>query len=148
MGCILSIACVPAALPGRFSLGRGALRCLATAAPVAAPAASSTPALPASAVERAHGFTLARAQYVKEYGSHVLLYKHDKTGAVTSGGLPKEARCGSVSVTCSQCIAHSDHGHGADAYFAAPRPPRPTGAELISVLNNDENKTFGVVFRT
>jgi len=52
-------------------------------------------------VREAHGFKLVREQFVKEYDSTVLLYKHDKTGA-----------------------------------------------EVISVLNSDENKTFGVVFRT
>ncbi|GFR50856.1 hypothetical protein Agub_g13138 [Astrephomene gubernaculifera] len=83
--------------------GSQPLRSLASAAAPASAATATTtaPAPPAGAVERAHGFTLQRQQYVKEYGSHVLLYKHDKTGA-----------------------------------------------ELISVLNGDENKTFGVVFRT
>jgi len=72
---------------------RMGLRCFAVAATQVAP--------PAGAVKEAHGFVLDRQQYVKEYDSHVLLYKHKKTGA-----------------------------------------------ELISVLNGDENKTFGVVFRT
>jgi len=27
-------------------------------------------------------------------------------------------------------------------------PPPPAGAQLISVVNSDENKTFGAVFRT
>ncbi|KAG2444514.1 hypothetical protein HXX76_001261 [Chlamydomonas incerta] len=85
-------------LPGAASAGRAALRCLASAAPAVAAAA---PAPPAGVVQKAHGFTLTRQQYVKEYGSHVLMYTHDKTGA-----------------------------------------------EVISVLNTDENKTFGVVFRT
>lgn len=52
-------------------------------------------------IKQAHGFTLAREEYIKEYDSYVLMYKHDRTGA-----------------------------------------------ELISVINSDENKTFGVVFRT
>lgn len=62
-----------------------------------APKATAKPTV----VKQAHGFTLAREEYIKEYDSYVLMYKHDKTGA-----------------------------------------------ELISVLNSDENKTFGVVFRT
>ncbi|GIL59926.1 hypothetical protein Vafri_14582 [Volvox africanus] len=87
-------------VPGGL-MGRQSFHVLAAAAPAVAPAAASTAVLPDAIVEKAHGFTLQRTQFVKEYGSHVLLYKHDKTGA-----------------------------------------------ELISVLNSDENKTFGVVFRT
>ncbi|EFJ46930.1 hypothetical protein VOLCADRAFT_81738 [Volvox carteri f. nagariensis] len=83
------------------TLGRQPFRALATAAPAVASAAATAAAVPVAIVEKAHGFTLQRQQYVKEYGSHVLLYKHDKTGA-----------------------------------------------ELISVLNSDLNKTFGVVLRT
>lgn len=67
-------------------------------------AAAAAPAAQQQAVdipETAHGFTLQRHQFVKEYDSHVCLYKHEKTGA-----------------------------------------------ELISVINGDENKTFGAVFRT
>ncbi|GLC71241.1 hypothetical protein PLESTF_001094000 [Pleodorina starrii] len=86
-------------MPGGL-LGRQSFRALAAAAPAVAPF-PDTPTPPAGIVDKAHGFTLQRQQYVKEYGSHVLMYKHDKTGA-----------------------------------------------ELISVLNGDENKTFGVVFRT
>ena len=67
----------------------------AAAAPQTATKASIT------VVKEAHGFKLERQQFVKEYDSTVLLYKHGKTGA-----------------------------------------------EVISVINGDENKTFGVVFRT
>ncbi|MEW5297561.1 MAG: hypothetical protein WDW36_000765 [Sanguina aurantia] len=63
----------------------------------AAPPAKAAPVI----VQEAHGFKLERQQFVKEYDSEVLFYRHQKTGA-----------------------------------------------ELISVLNSDENKTFGVVFRT
>ncbi|GLI61559.1 hypothetical protein VaNZ11_003968 [Volvox africanus] len=87
-------------VPGGL-MGRQSFHVLGAAAPAVAPAAASTATLPDAIVTKAHGFTLHRTQFVKEYGSHVLLYKHDKTGA-----------------------------------------------ELISVLNNDENKTFGAVFRT
>jgi Zn-dependent M16 (insulinase) family peptidase len=66
----------------------------AAPAPAAAVAAADIP-------KAAHGFTLQRQQFVREYDSHVCLYRHDKTGA-----------------------------------------------ELISVVNSDENKTFGAVFRT
>ncbi|KAL0031729.1 hypothetical protein WJX79_003426 [Trebouxia sp. C0005] len=48
-----------------------------------------------------HGFELQRQQWVAEYNSTVLLYKHKKTGA-----------------------------------------------QVMSLLNKDENKTFGAVFRT
>ena len=45
---------------------------------VAAPEApaQSFPAAP----QEAHGFTLQRAQWVQEYNSQVLLYRHEKTG--------------------------------------------------------------------
>jgi hypothetical protein len=32
-------------------------------------------------IREAHGFVLERDQFIKEYDSHVLLYKHKKTGA-------------------------------------------------------------------
>eukprot|EP00878_Enallax_costatus_P000486 GHUV01000578.1.p1 GENE.GHUV01000578.1~~GHUV01000578.1.p1 ORF type:complete len:1096 (+),score=414.34 GHUV01000578.1:291-3290(+) len=64
---------------------------------VAAPAVEQS----ASFAKEAHGFELKQHKFVREYDSHVLLYKHTKTGA-----------------------------------------------ELISVVNSDENKTFGAVFRT
>ncbi|KAF8058036.1 PREP1 [Scenedesmus sp. PABB004] len=73
--------------------GRRALAAQAVAAPAAAPAASFP--------KEAHGFELVQQQFVREYDSQVLLYRHKKTGA-----------------------------------------------ELISVVNADENKTFGAVFRT
>jgi len=69
------------------------LRCYAALATAVKPTAA--------AVKEAHGFTLQREQFIKEYDSHVLIYKHNKTGA-----------------------------------------------EVISMVNSDENKTFGVVFRT
>ncbi|KAF5843319.1 Metalloenzyme, LuxS/M16 peptidase-like protein [Dunaliella salina] len=67
----------------------------------AAEAPPAVPPAPASAVKEAYGFELQRQQWIKEYDSHMLIYKHKKTGA-----------------------------------------------EVISVVNDDENKTFGVVFRT
>ncbi|KAL4419647.1 hypothetical protein ABPG77_000544, partial [Micractinium sp. CCAP 211/92] len=73
--------------------GRQAARVSAVAAPAEAQA---TPA-----PQKLHGFTLVEQQYVAEYDSQVVLYKHDKTGA-----------------------------------------------QLMSVVNSDENKTFGVTFRT
>jgi hypothetical protein len=85
------------AVPAAFSSTRAPLRCYS-----AAPAAAATITEPERTFAKsAHGFELQRQQYVREYGSHVLLYKHTKTGA-----------------------------------------------ELISVINDDENKTFGAVFRT
>jgi hypothetical protein len=47
---------------------------------VAAPAAAS--ASKQEFVKQAHGFSLVQQQFVREYDSHVLMYKHDKTGAV------------------------------------------------------------------
>lgn len=42
----------------------------------AAPAQEST----VDAVKEAHGFTLVRQEFVKEYNSDVLVYKHEKSG--------------------------------------------------------------------
>uniref|UniRef100_A0A383WCE6 Peptidase M16C associated domain-containing protein n=1 Tax=Tetradesmus obliquus TaxID=3088 RepID=A0A383WCE6_TETOB len=74
--------------------GRRSLSAMAVAAPAAAAPAKDF-------AKEAHGFELVQQQFVREYDSHVLMYKHKKTGA-----------------------------------------------ELISVVNGDENKTFGAVFRT
>lgn len=52
-------------------------------------------------MQAAHGFTLVRDEFIKEYGSRVAIFRHDATGT-----------------------------------------------ECMSVSNDDENKTFGVVFRT
>ena len=62
------------------------------------PADSQADAKPAP--QKLHGFALVEEQYVPEYASKVLLYRHEKTGA-----------------------------------------------QLMSVINSDENKTFGVTFR-
>ena len=83
---------------------RAASSTTAAAAAVQAPPAASSPKVkPADykAPKSAHGFELVREQYVREYDSHVALYRHAKTGA-----------------------------------------------ELMSAVNADENKTFGAVFRT
>ena len=68
-------------------------------AAVAAPAPSTAAVKPAP--KQLHGFTLVEEQYIQEYGSQVLLYRHDKTGA-----------------------------------------------QVMSAINDDENKTFGATFRT
>lgn len=70
-----------------------AQRPVAVAAPI--------PAATKPAPKQLHGFTLVEEQYISEYGSQVLLYRHDKTGA-----------------------------------------------QVMSAINDDENKTFGVTFRT
>ena len=54
-----------------------------------------------AAPKSAHGFTLIEEQYIEEYDSLALLYRHDKTGA-----------------------------------------------QLMSLVNDDENKTFGATLRT
>ncbi|CAG9466039.1 unnamed protein product [Pedinophyceae sp. YPF-701] len=51
--------------------------------------------------QECHGFELVREEYVAEYDSHAMLYRHKKTGS-----------------------------------------------EVMSLVNNDENKTFGAVLRT
>lgn len=47
---------------------------MAVAAPAAAQQANR------EFVKQAHGFSLVQQQFVREYDSHVLMYKHDKTG--------------------------------------------------------------------
>jgi hypothetical protein len=66
---------MPAALGLGRSIGRSTsgLRCYAVAATAVKPPA-------AAAVKEAHGFVLDRQQYISEYDSHVLIYKHKKTG--------------------------------------------------------------------
>ena len=49
---------------------------MAVAAPTAAAAQKSK-----EFVQQAHGFKLVQQQFVREYDSHVLMYKHEKTGA-------------------------------------------------------------------
>jgi Zn-dependent M16 (insulinase) family peptidase len=91
--------------PSALNLLRQAMRSGRTAQPAARISAVAAPAEAAAAQvaapKQAHGFTLVEEQYVPEYNSQVLMYKHDKTGA-----------------------------------------------QLMSVVNSDENKTFGVTFRT
>ena len=48
----------------------------------AAPA--TKPAAAVNVVTEAHGFKLPRQQFVREYDSTVLLYKHEKTGEGSS----------------------------------------------------------------
>lgn len=79
---------------GRHAAGTVATRRVSA---VAAPAPVEATSVP----QEAHGFELVERQYVSEYDSTALLYRHKKTGA-----------------------------------------------QLMSVLNADENKTFGVTFRT
>ena len=66
------------------------------------PKAASTEAPTSAPVPtKLHGFTLVEDQYIEEYGSRALLYRHDGTGA-----------------------------------------------QVMSLINDDENKTFGAIFRT
>ena len=60
---------------------RASLAAHAVAAPEAP--AQSFPA----ALQEVHGFTLQRAQWVQEYNSQVLLYRHEKTGEALQPGL-------------------------------------------------------------
>ena len=77
-----------------FHSRSAALHAVAVATPAPATALKPAP-------KQLHGFTLVEEQYISEYGSQVLLYRHDKTGA-----------------------------------------------QVMSAINDDENKTFGVTFRT
>ncbi|CAD7700528.1 unnamed protein product [Ostreobium quekettii] len=76
---------------------RGVFRVVGAA--VASPRAGAAVATPPP--KEAHGFELVSDEFVKEYDSQVLTYRHKKTGA-----------------------------------------------EVLSLVNDDENKTFSVVFRT
>lgn len=46
----------------------------------AAEAPPATAPAPLSAPKEAHGFELQRQQWIREYDSHMLIYKHKKTG--------------------------------------------------------------------
>lgn len=61
-----------------MGLRAAAWRGTSFAATVDAPPAA--PPAPASAVKEAHGFELQRHKWIKEYDSHMLVYKHKKTG--------------------------------------------------------------------
>jgi hypothetical protein len=72
--------------PGAFLLRRlagPASRPLGVRAYAAAPAAA--PKTMVDVVQRAHGFVLERHQFVREYDSHVCLYRHEKTGGRGGG---------------------------------------------------------------
>ena len=58
----------------------------------AAPA--TKPAAAVNVVTEAHGFKLQRQQFVREYDSTVLLYKHEKTGE--GGALGGRGACAST----------------------------------------------------
>lgn len=73
-GGILRGLSAPAATRSRRSLSA-----MAVAAPVSAAAKQ------AEFVKQAHGFSLVQQQFVREYDSHVLMYKHDKTGGWVGG---------------------------------------------------------------
>ena len=74
-------------------------------------------------------FELVKQQYIEEYDSQVLLYKHKKTGTRLLLSI------NSSVYLCSRSSVQTNWGHGA-------------GAELMSVINQDENKTFGATLRT
>jgi hypothetical protein len=76
--CIIVLAIAAAAGLLRASLlpaaaGRRSLSAMAVAAPAAAAPAKEF-------AKEAHGFELVQQQFVREYDSHVLMYKHKKTG--------------------------------------------------------------------
>lgn len=147
------------------SAWRGAAFAAAMEAPPAATPSSPYPPPPAVAIKEAHGFELQRHQFIREYDSHMLIYKHKKTGACGTQALLQHL--GSVALSSSRSSSSSIRSstrllqqlgrgrpevgskHQLGSLHAPPptRPP-PAGAEVISVINDDENKTFGVVFRT
>jgi hypothetical protein len=69
---------------------RRSLSAMAVAAPAAAQQANREFA------KQAHGFSLVQQQFVREYDSHVLMYKHDKTGG-GPGHLNPVCLCKAVS---------------------------------------------------
>ena len=90
-----------------------------------------------------HGFELVREQFVSEYDSQVLMYRHKKTGAhslrlietsIHSWYLQEHLFM--ISLDCIIGMKATDQ-----CFYNA-------GAEVMSLINKDENKTFGAVFRT
>jgi hypothetical protein len=67
-----TLVCAAVGLGHSIGRSTSGLRCYAVAATAVKP--------PAAAVKEAHGFVLDRQQYISEYDSHVLIYKHKKTG--------------------------------------------------------------------
>lgn len=102
------------------------------------------------APQKLHGFTLVEQQYVAEYDSQV-------------GGAARATGMACVCVPCDvgrrQRLAAGPAAHAmlpSCAYCTHHRPHAQqvvlykhdkTGAQLMSVVNSDENKTFGVTFR-
>ena len=70
-------------------------------AAAAAPAAKPV----VQVVQEAHGFKLQRQQFVKEYDSTVLLYKHGKTGEETDPILPATQPVNSCVCVCVNSCA-------------------------------------------
>jgi hypothetical protein len=98
----LLLPALPAAFRGASASSlRGSPRRGAAARPAAVAAPEAAPRARYAAPKAAHGFTLVEEQYIEEYDSLALLYRHDKTGA-----------------------------------------------QLMSLVNDDENKTFGATLRT
>jgi hypothetical protein len=137
-------------------------RAFSAQAAAAAPAA----AVKHDIIKEAHGFKLEREQFVKEYDSTVLLYRHQRTGARQRSprlaplamGAQRERPTGISPApqhlpgqVLPVAPPHLPLSPGSPPAQRAPTPPlapAPAGAGLISVLNSDENKTFGVVLRT
>lgn len=81
----LPLRCRAAVAPAPGAWSRHGLRTFASAA--AAPAVANAKQQ-AAIVKEAHGFELVRQQFVKEYDSTMLLYRHKKTGACQLPGYP------------------------------------------------------------
>ena len=79
-----------------------------------------------------HGFELVRDEFVAEYDSRVLTYKHQKTGERDAVNGACARANGSVILQVRQQLNETDRA----------------GCQVMSLVNSDENKTFGVVLRT
>lgn len=92
--------------------GRRSLSAMAVAAPAAAAPAKDF-------AKEAHGFELVQQQFVREYDSHVLMYKHKKTGMWAQQQLacaPERAKQLGTNAWCFECcwvaLLRTANGHG------------------------------------
>ena len=127
---------------------------------IAAPQAPTQAAAVAEAPRELHGFELVRDEFVHEYDSYVRTYRHKRTGELPT----RSASLAYTFMRCRTCRPPSAYVHQDDRNtISAQRlrkclvpadwgllcePCTATGAEVMSLVNSDENKTFGVVLRT
>ena len=118
-----------------------------------ATSAGQAPAAPAAPKEL-HGFELVREQFVPEYNSHVMMYRHQKTGVQRAERQAHSAvaaelqPCNLVPTVLFSCRSTAVGRARGNELCITNCALCASGAEVMSLANNDENKTFGVVLRT